>query len=29
MLETLVGLALAWRGYARFARGPLEPVAAS
>jgi hypothetical protein len=29
MLETLVGLALAWRGYARFARGPLAPVAAS
>jgi hypothetical protein len=29
MLETLVGLALAWRGYARFARGPLGPVAAA
>jgi hypothetical protein len=29
MLETLVGLALAWRAYARFARGPLGPVAAA
>jgi hypothetical protein len=29
MLETLIGLALAWRGYARFARGPLGPVAAA
>jgi hypothetical protein len=29
MLETLVGLGLAWRGYARFARGPLGPMAAA
>ncbi len=29
MLETLVGLALAWRGYTRFARGPLGPTGAA
>jgi hypothetical protein len=27
LLETLIGLALAWHGYARFARRPLDPVA--
>lgn len=28
LLETLIGLALAWHGYARFAHRPLGPMAA-